>query len=262
MIDTAGLTIYDASEVDVGNFAATARIGKTNSSRFLMNADSLQAYDSSNIKYFEVSADSITFGADNTVATTADVGVVENELNNKADESDTQEQLTDLADGIGSVNESVNAFGGALEEFSTTTGDALDTLSEQMEGVPGQISSAVKEEKDAREASESALAGDISNAQADIDSHDGRLKSLESAVKIKTDGIYIGKPGSAVTSRYTADSLQFLVNGDTDPVAYIGVENGVGKLFVTNAVVVQELQFGDWAFTQRGNGHLTLKWIG
>lgn len=72
-VNASGLTVYDASEVDVGNFAATARIGKSNSSRFLMNATSLQAYDSSNKMYFEVSSSGLKYGTDLSASGTTNV---------------------------------------------------------------------------------------------------------------------------------------------------------------------------------------------
>ena len=53
--------------VSIANFGSTARVGAEDSSRFLMNASSLQAYNDDNEKYFEVSPDGMTFG-DNTVA--------------------------------------------------------------------------------------------------------------------------------------------------------------------------------------------------
>lgn len=82
-IDASGLTAYDATETDVANFGATARVGKSNSSRFLMNADSLQAYNSSNTKYFEVSASGLKYGTNlgSTAATTAQVETVKNTAN-------------------------------------------------------------------------------------------------------------------------------------------------------------------------------------
>jgi phage minor structural protein len=69
LINASGMNIYKGS-VSVASFGDTARVGKANSSRFLMNATSLQAYNSSNAKYFEVSANGISFGT-NTVASTS-----------------------------------------------------------------------------------------------------------------------------------------------------------------------------------------------
>jgi len=68
-INASGLEIFKGG-VSVALYGDTARIGKSNNSRFLLNADSLQAYNSSNTKYFEVSANGITYG-NNTVASTS-----------------------------------------------------------------------------------------------------------------------------------------------------------------------------------------------
>lgn len=71
-----GFQIYNNDETDsIAEFGTTARIGKINNSHFLMNANSLQAYNSSNQLYFEVSNAGIRFGNNlsSTVATQADV---------------------------------------------------------------------------------------------------------------------------------------------------------------------------------------------
>lgn len=65
------MQIYKGN-VDIASYGDTARIGKANSSRFLMNADSLQAYNNNNVKYFEVNATGMSYGS-NTVATTQNV---------------------------------------------------------------------------------------------------------------------------------------------------------------------------------------------
>lgn len=76
-INTNGLEVFKAG-VSIASYGDTARIGKTNNSRFLMNATSLQAYNSSNKLYFEVSSSGIKYGTDlssssttTTVASTA-----------------------------------------------------------------------------------------------------------------------------------------------------------------------------------------------
>lgn len=71
-----GFQIYNNDETDsIAEFGTTARIGKINNSHFLMNANSLQAYNSSNQLYFEVSNAGIRFGNNlsSTVATQTDV---------------------------------------------------------------------------------------------------------------------------------------------------------------------------------------------
>lgn len=69
LINASGMNVYKGN-TSIAEFGDTARVGKSNSTRFVMNATSLQAYNSSNTKYFEVSANSITYGS-NTVASTA-----------------------------------------------------------------------------------------------------------------------------------------------------------------------------------------------
>ena len=67
---TNGIQIFTGTESDstnVAQFGSSIRIGTKNKARFLVNATSLQAYDSSNNKYFEMtnggmSADLITSG--------------------------------------------------------------------------------------------------------------------------------------------------------------------------------------------------------
>ena len=81
---TTGVQVTDKVDIlqsgdSVAQYGATARIGKAASSRFLMNASSLQAYDSSNNKYFEVSTSGMTFGS-NTVAKTSDIPTTVAEL--------------------------------------------------------------------------------------------------------------------------------------------------------------------------------------
>ena len=70
-VESDGLHVWTGAESTATNevafFGDTARIGKNNSSRFLINASSLQAYDSSGTQYFEItnggmSADLITAG--------------------------------------------------------------------------------------------------------------------------------------------------------------------------------------------------------
>ena len=86
VINASGMEVFKggtAAANSVAFYGDTARIGKTNANRFLMNASSLQAYDSSGTKYFEVSASGLTYGT-NTVATTTQVSTAQTTANNAA----------------------------------------------------------------------------------------------------------------------------------------------------------------------------------
>lgn len=67
-----GMYVYNGSGVMVGKYGSTAQIGVTGSTRFVINAGNLQAYDSAGNKYFEVSSSGLTFGS-NTAATISDI---------------------------------------------------------------------------------------------------------------------------------------------------------------------------------------------
>ena len=86
VINASGMEVFKggtAAANSVAFYGDTARIGKTNANRFLMNASSLQAYDSSGTKYFEVSASGLTYGT-NTAATTTQVSTAQSTANNAA----------------------------------------------------------------------------------------------------------------------------------------------------------------------------------
>ena len=112
----------------------------------------------------------------------------------------------------------------------------------------------------------SALDGRVAAAEGSISGVSGRLVSLEDYVRVVGgDHLELGKAGSSVTASLENDRLAFLLVGQDAPVAYIAAdEDGTGKLFVTQAVVVSELQFGhgNWAWTERKNGNMALKWRG
>ena len=67
-INSNGVDLVN-DNVSIANFGESARIGKQDSSHFMVNADSLQGYDASNEKYFEVSANGITWGNNSAAST-------------------------------------------------------------------------------------------------------------------------------------------------------------------------------------------------
>lgn len=98
LLSSDGMYIYDDHGVMVAEFGSTARIGKSNSSRFVTNASSLEAYNSSNQKYFEVSANGITFGTNNTVAKTSDIPTKTSDLTNDSSFATTNQLPTKTSD--------------------------------------------------------------------------------------------------------------------------------------------------------------------
>ena len=68
-----GTTAAVNTDAILASFGTTAQIGQNGSSRFLMNSNSLQAYDDNNSLYFEVNSNGLTWGSGNTAATTTQV---------------------------------------------------------------------------------------------------------------------------------------------------------------------------------------------
>lgn len=72
-IDGNGVYIKDSNDISLAEFTASnAQIGKSGTTRFMINTDSLQAFNELGNKYFEVSEEGLIWGS-NTAATTTQV---------------------------------------------------------------------------------------------------------------------------------------------------------------------------------------------
>lgn len=72
-IDGNGVYIKDSSDIGLAEFTASnTQIGKSESTHFMINTDSLQAFNELGNKYFEVNEEGLTWGS-NTAATTTQV---------------------------------------------------------------------------------------------------------------------------------------------------------------------------------------------
>lgn len=73
------------------------------------------------------------------------------------------------------------------------------------------------------------------------------------------DGMHVD-----ITSDATASDgrLFSIADGTSAPVMYVQVVDGESTVYMTNAVVVRELRFGDWMWYERQNGNMSVKWTG
>ena len=129
-VDSNGLHIWIGSEStsanEVGLFGSTARIGAPASSRFLLNADSLQAYNSSNVKYFEVSASGLSFGG-NAVAKVSDIPTTVAELTDSGSYLTTSAASSTYATQT-NLNNEINARKAVYGTSSTDAGTATKAV--------------------------------------------------------------------------------------------------------------------------------------
>lgn len=143
-----------------------------------------------------------------------------------------------VADGMAGYRERVGAsiaIGGSNTTFADTPlSERLQALSEADAGLESRVAG-----------NEAAIGG---------------MQSLIS-IDAEAGAITLGGPNAA-TARLGSDSLDFGTSAGT--VATIGVDNGEGVMDVTRARIGESLEIGAglWAWTPRGNGNLTLRWIG
>ena len=103
-LDGTGMELFNSSGDSIAQYGSTARIGKLNNSRFLINSNSLQAYSGTDSSpYFEVSANGLSWGS-NTAATTAEVNAAAQTASNYIATGTTGIMVYDGRNGIQSAD--------------------------------------------------------------------------------------------------------------------------------------------------------------
>ena len=153
------------------------------------------------------------------------------------------------ADAINASDLHINA--GNIED-SITIG-SVDGLNDLFDSIQEQFTAKGEEINSIKDKT-----NDINNS---INENIQTIKAIADGIKIEGNQIIIAGQDSSVASVFTNQSLDFISTGNFSPIAsIIAEENGTGKLTITNAEIQDELQFGKWAFTNRKNGNLALKW--
>lgn len=125
LYDPSGTETYDSNIAQyrgdkVAEFTSgSAQIGKDNSTRFKMNAGSLQAYDSSNNKYFEVSASGLTFGTSAAAS--------QSYADSKASTAQNNAISTAASDATSKANAAKSAAISTAASDATTKANAAET---------------------------------------------------------------------------------------------------------------------------------------
>jgi hypothetical protein len=104
----------------------------------------------------------------------------------------------------------------------------------------------------------SAITASFNQSKSLIDALTGTVntnqQTLETNIRIDSNGISIGKSTSKVKGVFTNDKLSFQEDGIE--VAYIGDK----KIYITDAEVTNSLKIGKFIWVPRSNGNLSLKW--
>ena len=185
------------------------------------------------LKYSSIPMSSLG-GAENY----AETNYVDNSIGSL--ENSFQAQTDTLTEGIGSVASDLSNY---QESNNQAIGDLINadnTLNEAIESLNLTITNGLN-----------IVNGDLGNVKSWI------TFDTEPQPRMR-----LGKSDSPVYAYMTNDRLEFRYANNDNPVAYIAGDNGIGKLYATNSVIVQDMQFGNWAWYQRSNGHMSVKWVG
>ena len=159
---------------------------------------------------------------------------------------------------IGSLE---NSFQAQTDTLTEGIGSVASDLSNYQESNNQAIGDLINADNTLNEAIES-LNLTITNGLNIVNDDLGNVKSWITFDTEPQPRMRLGKSDSPVYAYMTNDRLEFRYANNDNPVAYIAGDNGIGKLYATNSVIVQDMQFGNWAWYQRSNGHMSVKWVG
>lgn len=243
--------IYSGVKSSADNTTGGIYLGKDGQAVFGDSNNYLKYYKDTEGNYkLAVSAESILFGVnqkniEDTDETASNAQYTVNEVSTRVSNAESEiQQLANMiatlvTDGNGSSLMTQTANG-----WTFSIGDIINTLSKNTEDINN-------------------ISGDVDNANSTIDS----LKQAVNDLGVLADYViittYNGQPcielGEGENSfklRITNTQIQF-ADGTTIP-AYLNNE----KLYIENAEVKNELQFGGFAWRIRSNGNVGLMWKG
>lgn len=236
LINGNGMNVYKGN-TSVASFGDTARVGKADNARFLINATSIQAYNSSNNKYFEVSANGMTYGS-NTVASTA-----------YADQAEADAISTAAADATSKANAAqTNAINTASADATTKANNAKNAAISTAEsytdtGLAGKVGNSEVRTKFAAD-----------NTSVSITS--GTIAFNSNTLTVDSTNFKLTANGSATATDFNAKSQLNLVDSSNNVKARLEHTGGTGgtryRLYDTNSNALVDL----WAYN--GSGTLNL----
>lgn len=126
---------------------------------------------------------------------------------------------------------------------------------------------------------DSYLSSLLNNLQKNIDgvSHDlgilignnaSDISTLKSYIQVTTENdrpvVYLGSQSNDVYAAVTNTAFEFRSRSQVDPIAYFLIDDdGIGKLKINNAIILNELYFGKWVWKERKRDNmLYLMWTG
>lgn len=281
----SGVAFYDGQGNSAENIVATfgssgATIGKTSEKHVVLDADGFTAYNEdgtlalvmgSNIEA-DHAAIALKANASDVYTKTESDGLISTEVENRdaaitaatnaieLSVGETYATKTELSDGIVDANAYTDSEVASAKAKIEVTTDGITSNVESLFSTTDNLSATVStidqkaDEIDVR-LSESVSTA-ISTANDALDAVESEVALRETWYTFGTDALHIGKSGSDLALEISNDKISFLDDGDE--VAYAS-----GGEFNAPNMATETLTFaGKWAWVQRDNGSLALKWIG
>ena len=160
----------------------------------------------------------------------------------------------DIAQANGEITQIKNEITTVQNGVSSVTKAVSECVRKNELGEYGYVtSSELKQTSDSITATFTRTETELTNNTNEVSK---RVKKLESYVRLTDEGVEIGKSDSSVVQKSSNEKLAFVADGVE--LASFGKE----QMRVKNAVVEQKLTMGKFAWIPRGDGSVSLKWIG
>lgn len=160
----------------------------------------------------------------------------------------------DIAQANGEITQIKNEITTVQNGVSSVTKAVSECVRKNELGEYGYVtSSELKQTSDSITATFTRTETELTNNTNEVSE---RVKKLESYVRLTDEGVEIGKSDSSVVQKSSNEKLAFVADGVE--LASFGKE----QMRVKNAVVEQKLTMGKFAWIPRGDGSVSLKWIG
>lgn len=234
-LDGNGMDVSDGTD-SIANFGATGRIGKDGGSRFVIGASKLEAYNSSNGKYFEVSASGMTFGTD-TVATTDDIPTKVSELTNDSSFATTSQLPTKTSDLTNDSSFATTTQVGTAktEAINVAASDATSKAN------AAQTAAAADATTKANAAAKTATSFITATDANGISIHPSSGGSSPSAnyLKLNGNGAYTYKDSTHFTHQ-ASDGFHVYSGDASNDAAVFGTESRIGRSDSLNAYIMRD----------------------
>lgn len=160
----------------------------------------------------------------------------------------------DIAQANGEITQIKNEITTVQNGVSSVTKAVSECVRKNELGEYGYVtSSELKQTSDSITATFTRTETELTNNTNEVSE---RVKKLESYVRLTDEGVEIGKSDSSVVQKSSNEKLAFVADGVE--LASFGKE----QMRVKNAVVEQKLTMGKFTWIPRGDGSVSLKWIG